>query len=155
MTCWSRQAQSAGQWHDAVRSSRLQSGIPLAINDAAMRAFTLSALPNGRAIAADANGKLTRMLDICSDISERERAEDARWRLNCELRAISSCHQTLMRAVDEQTLLDDICRIACDEAGYRMVWVGFAEDDDAKTVRPVASAGFDDGYLEQARDHLG
>jgi diguanylate cyclase (GGDEF)-like protein/PAS domain S-box-containing protein len=56
-----------------------------------------------------------------------------------------------MRAVDERTLLDDICRIICEEAGYRMVWVGFAEDDDAKTVRPVASAGFDDGYLEKAR----
>ena len=90
------------------------------------------------------------MLDICSDTSQREGAEDARWRLNRELRAISSCHQTLMRAVDEQTLLDDICRIACEEAGYHMVWVGFAEHDDAKSVRPVASAGFDDGYIAQA-----
>ncbi len=116
-----------------------------------MRGFPLSALPNGRAIAADANGKFTRMLDICGGISEQRRAEDALWRLNRELRAISSCHQTLMRAVDEQTLLDDICRIACDEAGYHMVWVGFAEDDDAKRVRPVAWAGFDDGYIEQAR----
>jgi len=116
-----------------------------------MRGFTLSALPIGRAIAADANGKFTRMLDICGGISEQRRAEDALWRLNRELRAISSCHQTLMRAIDEQTLLDDICRIACDEAGYHMVWVGFAEYDDAMTVRPVAWAGFDDGYIEQAR----
>ena len=90
------------------------------------------------------------MLDICSDISVREGAEDARWRFNRELRAIGSCHQTLMRAVDEQTLLDDICRIACEEAGYHMVWVGFAEQDDAKSVRPVASAGFDDGYIARA-----
>jgi putative methionine-R-sulfoxide reductase with GAF domain len=53
-----------------------------------------------------------------------------------------------MRAVDEQILLDDICRIVCEEAGYRTAWVGFAEHDEAKSVRPVASAGFDDGYLE-------
>jgi hypothetical protein len=55
-----------------------------------------------------------------------------------------------MRAVDEQALLDDICRIVCQEAGYRMAWVGFAEHDEAKTVRPVASAGFEEGYLERA-----
>ena len=88
-----------------------------------------------------------RMLDVRSDILEHERAEEALDRLNRELRAVSTCHKTLMRAVDEQTLLDDICRIVCEEAGYRMAWVGFAEHDEAKSVRPVASAGFDDGYL--------
>ncbi|CAG0964054.1 partial two-component system, NarL family, sensor histidine kinase EvgS, partial [Anaerolineae bacterium] len=40
--------------------------------------------------------------------------------------------------------------IICDEAGYRMAWVGYAENDDAKTVRPVAWAGFEDGYLASA-----
>jgi signal transduction histidine kinase/GAF domain-containing protein len=72
-------------------------------------------------------------------------------RLNRELRAISSCNQTLLRAVDEQTLLNDVCRIICDEAGYRLAWVGYAEHDDAKTVRPVAWAGFDSGYIANAR----
>ncbi|MEW5718618.1 MAG: PAS domain-containing protein [Chloroflexota bacterium] len=52
-----------------------------------------------------------------------------------------------MRAVDEQTLLNDICRIICDEAGYCMAWVGYPEQDAAKTVRPVAWAGVEDGYL--------
>jgi len=28
-----------------------------------------------------------------------------------------------------------------------LVWIGFAEDDEQKSVRPVASAGFDQGYL--------
>ena len=83
-------------------------------------------------------------------ITERKRAEEALHRLNRELRAISNCNQTLMRAEDEQTLLNDICRIVCDEAGYRMAWVGYAENDDAKTVRPVAWAGVEDGYLANA-----
>jgi hypothetical protein len=34
-----------------------------------------------------------------------------------------------MRAVDEQTLVHDICRIISDVAGYRMVWVGYPEND--------------------------
>ncbi len=88
------------------------------------------------------------MLDISAGIFAPEPAAEALARLNRELRAVSTCHQTLMRAKDEQTLLNDICRIVCDEAGYRMAWVGFAEQDEAKSVRPVASAGFDDGYLE-------
>ena len=29
-----------------------------------------------------------------------------------------------------------------------MVWIGLAEEDEGKTVRPVAQAGFEEGYLE-------
>jgi PAS domain S-box-containing protein len=86
--------------------------------------------------------------ELAWEIVERKRAEEAEHRLNRELRAISNCNQTLMRAVDGQTLLDDICRIICDEAGYRMAWVGYAGHDDARTVRPVAWAGPDSGFIE-------
>jgi diguanylate cyclase (GGDEF)-like protein/PAS domain S-box-containing protein len=91
------------------------------------------------------------MLDVGGEICAPGQSEEALARLNRELRAVSSCHQTIMRAADEQTLLNDVCRIVCEEAGYLMVWVGFAENDPAKTVRPVASAGFVDGYLDSAR----
>jgi len=85
------------------------------------------------------------------DITERRKAEDALHRLNRELRAISKCNQVLVRADNEQTLLNEICRIICDEADYRMAWVGYAEDDDARSIRYVARAGAEYGYLEQAR----
>jgi PAS domain S-box-containing protein len=88
-----------------------------------------------------------RIACILTDITERKQAEEAQCRLNRELRAISNCNQTLLRAVDEQTLLNDICRIVCDEAGYYMAWVGYAQHDEAKTLRPVAWAGVEDGYL--------
>jgi len=90
------------------------------------------------------------MLDASEDILAPGPAELPLSRLVRELRAISSCNQTLMRAVDEQTLLDDICRIVCRDAGYRMAWVGLAEHDEAKSVRSVAWAGFEDGYIERA-----
>lgn len=81
---------------------------------------------------------------------ERIQTERSLRRLNRELHAISSCHQSLMRAKDEQTLLGDICHIICDEAGYRMAWVGYIEHDADKTVRPVAWGGIEDGYLANA-----
>ena len=84
------------------------------------------------------------------EIAEHKRAEEALHRLNRELSAVSSCNQILMRAVDEQFLLDEICRIICDEAGYRMAWVGYAGNDDAKSVRPAAWAGVEEGYLAEA-----
>lgn len=60
---------------------------------------------------------------------------------------LRSAQRALLRAEDEGELLDLICRIAVDEAGYRLAWVGFAQDDPERTVRPVARAGYDAGYL--------
>jgi PAS domain S-box-containing protein len=68
-------------------------------------------------------------------------------RSNRELRAISNCNQLLLRATDEQSLLQEICRLVCEEAGYRVAWVGYAEHDEAKSVRPVAWSGVEEGYL--------
>jgi len=99
----------------------------------------------------DAAGTPQRMVGINYDLTERKQAEEIQRRLNRELRAISDCNQALMHAEDEQTLLNDVCRIICDEAGYRVAWVGYAEQDEAKTVRRAASAGVDDGYFAEAR----
>jgi len=58
------------------------------------------------------------------------------------------CNPALREAVDEHALLEDICRIAVESAGYRMAWVGYAEQDELKTVRPVAFAGPGEGFLD-------
>ncbi|PTY08876.1 hypothetical protein DB347_04710 [Opitutaceae bacterium EW11] len=84
-------------------------------------------------------------------IIQQRHAEASLRHLNREIRAISNCNQVLMRAVDESDLLRDICRIICREAGYCMAWVGYAENDAEKSVRPMAWDGVDDGYLANAR----
>ena len=76
-----------------------------------------------------------------------QQTSEALHRLNRELRAISNCNQVLLRATDEQSLLQEICRIVCEEAGYRVAWVGYAEHDEAKSVRPVAWTGAEEGHL--------
>ncbi|MFA6971002.1 MAG: PAS domain S-box protein [Gallionella sp.] len=97
------------------------------------------------------DGKPLRSFGTVHDITERKLDEEALQRLNRELRAISNCNQALMRAEDEQALLEDICRIVCEDAGYRMAWAGYTEHDEAKTIHPVAWAGFENGYLDQAK----
>jgi len=93
----------------------------------------------------DEQGRVLRWYGTRTDIEDRKRAEEALHRLNRELRALSECNQTLMRAIDEPTLLQKICRIVCEEAGYRVAWVGYAEHDEAKSVRPVAWTGTEEG----------
>jgi len=81
------------------------------------------------------------------DITQRKQAEAELRRINRTLRMLGECNQVLVRAGDETALLEAICRLIVEAGGYRMAWVGFAEQDEAKSVRPVAQAGFEAGYL--------
>ena len=99
-------------------------------------------------VLRNADGAFRYFLAIIGDITERKRAEEELRRVNRALRTVSECNQAMVRAPDEVTLLTDICRLLVEQGGYRMAWVGFAEQDEAKSVRPVAQAGFDEGYLD-------
>jgi len=95
--------------------------------------------------------QLTLIMEGMWRLLEGRRSQEALHRLNRELRAISNCNQALLRTQDEQTLLNDICHIVCDQAGYRMACVGYAEHDAGKTIRPAAWGGFDSGYIADAK----
>lgn len=84
------------------------------------------------------------------DITARKRVEQELRRVNRALRTISTGNQVIVRATEETRLLEDICGILVREGGYRMAWVGYAEHDEGKSVRPMAHAGFEDGYLQTA-----
>lgn len=67
------------------------------------------------------------------------------------LRMILECNQALVHIYDERQLIIEICRIINDVGGYRMAWVGFAESDDARSVRPFAAVGFGEDYVEKIK----
>ena len=64
------------------------------------------------------------------------------------LRALSTCTEAVMSAKDEVELLPLICRIIVEEADYRLAWFGLAQYNTELTVMPVASSGYEEGYLE-------
>ena len=67
------------------------------------------------------------------------------------LRTLSAGNRALLRAEDEQGLLREMCRVIVEIGGYHMAWVGYAENDPQKTIRPMAHHGFESGFFEVAR----
>jgi len=102
-------------------------------------------------IGKNAQGATTRLIGTMQDITESKQAEQTQLRLNRALRMLSECNTTLVHATDEPQLLSEICRLLVEQGGYRMAWVGFAEHDAEKTVRPVAQHGNDQAYLQGIR----
>lgn len=96
----------------------------------------------------DNDSKIIGALAIGRDITEHKRAELEIAHANRTLRMLSETNQALIHITDESILLNEICRIAVEVGGYRMAWVGFAEHNEAKSVRPMAHAGFESGYIE-------
>jgi PAS domain S-box-containing protein len=86
-----------------------------------------------------------------SEVAQRQKAEADLQRTNRVLQMLSACNEALVRLDDEHRLMQEICWIAVEIGGYRMAWVGLADNDADRRVRPVASVGFERGYLESAR----
>jgi PAS domain S-box-containing protein len=101
-----------------------------------------------RNVEFDRQGTALLKIGHLIDMTERKLAEEHLKKLNRDLLTISNCNQALLRATNEMELLSDICHIIVKIGGYRMAWVGYAEDDPEKNVRPVASAGHEEGYLD-------
>jgi len=70
-------------------------------------------------------------------------------RTNRALSILSSCGKVITNAKSEEQLLNEACHLIVALGDYRMAWVGYAENDEKKTVRPVAQRGYEDGYLER------
>ncbi|MCR4345697.1 MAG: EAL domain-containing protein [Sulfuricaulis sp.] len=91
-------------------------------------------LPHG----AEELGQLARIFDDMAAAMQR---------INRSLKTMSAGNRAVVRANNEQMLLAEMCRIIVEIGGYRLAWVGYAEQNQNKTVRPMAQAGYEEGYL--------
>ena len=83
------------------------------------------------------------------DLKVRLRTSELR-HANQALRMLGACGEAIIHAADEHALMQQICRTIVEIGDYRLAWIGYAENDPARLVRPVAYVGFEDGYLEQS-----
>ena len=105
-------------------------------------------------------GKLERVVGIARDITESKRAALALASTHRALQMLSRSSIAINRVHDEDGLLAEVCRVAVEAGGYRMAWVGYAQDDEEKSILPVAYAGEELGYLSSIKlywsaDHPG
>jgi PAS domain S-box-containing protein len=87
---------------------------------------------------------------IAVDITKRKQAEISLIKSNRALAALSAVNHSLVHSNEEHELLLAVCQAIVRQSNYRMAWVGYLEQDTAKTIRPVAQDGFEEGYLGQA-----
>lgn len=85
------------------------------------------------------------------ELSEKKLAEERLQAVNRALRTTMAASQALTSAEGEHELLHEICKAVVEVGGYRFVWVGFAEQSGGKSVTPVASAGYEKGFLESVK----
>lgn len=105
----------------------------------------------GKVVAWDAAHQPLRMIGIHMDISERKQAEAKLQHAHRALATLSAVNKHLVHADNEQQLLQSVCEAIVRQQGYRMSWVGYVQHDAASSIRCMAHAGHEDGYLDTMR----
>jgi len=84
---------------------------------------------------------------LLARLGRGRRAVEARIRaLNRLYAVLGEVNQAIVHERDLPRLYERICRIIVERGELRMAWIGVL-DDVTRTVRPVAHAGVEDGYL--------
>ncbi|MCK5719436.1 MAG: PAS domain S-box protein, partial [Thiomargarita sp.] len=88
---------------------------------------------------------------ITSNITEQKKSQQILKKLNKAFKALTECRQILIHAKDEDTLLHEICQVLVHDIGYCLVWIGFAQQDENKTVIPISQCGYEKDYLRDIK----
>ena len=110
---------------------------PLHIRDGSIRQIEWFAKP-----LANADGKLTAVLAIGQDITERQQAEE---RLAQFARA-----KGILAGVDRRDCpprrpagtVEEICRVAVEAGGFKLAWVGMVSPEDRSAVAQAGTTGY-------------
>src|SRR5450830_804030 len=96
---------------------------------------------------------LARHNDILEEQVSARTAELLKGKLTLEhanraLAALSEVNRSLIRATGNNELLQDICDAIVRQCSYRLAWVGYVQHDESKSIKIMARAGHDKGYLD-------
>jgi GAF domain-containing protein len=82
-------------------------------------------------------------------VTQRDAAWESLRKVNRALKTLSSGNEVLVRATEENKLLQEMCRVVVAVGGYHVAWVGYAQQDEQKTVLPMAQYGIAADLLGQ------
>jgi diguanylate cyclase (GGDEF)-like protein/PAS domain S-box-containing protein len=91
-----------------------------------------------------------RIDGIATDITERVRQQHKILRLSRMERVLSGVNSAIVRIRDRDPLLREACRIAVEDGGFALAWVGLV-DRGTLEIRPRAWVGDERGVLSRLR----
>ena len=71
-----------------------------------------------------------------NDITEHQRAEERIALLSRVQAVLAGIDRAIVHVPDRQKLLDEVCRVAVEEGGFKLAWIGMVAPDGS--VQPVA-----------------
>lgn len=130
-------AEVMERWRGSLATAEpFEMEFPLRGADGQFRIFLTRAVP-----IKDSRGALVQWFGTNTDVHELKRAESEMLRSNRALKMLSASNEALIRADQESVLLSAVCDIAAGIGGYGLAWVGFANEDEAKTIEIRAQSG--------------
>jgi PAS domain S-box-containing protein len=75
------------------------------------------------------------------------KSEERLMKLNRVLLAHNKSNQARLKIKNEKEYLNEVCKIIAEVCEHPMVWIGFSSNDEEKSVKPVAYAGFEPEYI--------
>lgn len=133
----------------------LLSGVPEEIEEKIILRGEEKFIHTSKVAISDIKGELIGILGIFWDITDRKIQEHRIIKLNRFYKFISEINQAIVKAIDNKSLFDEVCRISVVFGNFRFAWIGLLDEELQKIV-PVASYGHENGYLDiiqQARNY--
>jgi diguanylate cyclase (GGDEF)-like protein/PAS domain S-box-containing protein len=100
---------------------------------------------------AQRTGERRTIVTLVRDITERKEAEARIIRLNRVHAVLTGINTLIVRVPSRDELFVEACRIATEQGGFPMIWMGMVDRATMKIV-PMAAVGISEEFLEFVRE---
>lgn len=107
---------------------------------------------NRAAPVLDASGKVSAVVEVVREITDRKEAEEKTARFRDLYAAISHTNKSIIQCRNRRELFDNICRIAVEFGGFSLAIIAMLKDDGS--VTSIAHHGIASGYLDSLVVHI-
>jgi diguanylate cyclase (GGDEF)-like protein/PAS domain S-box-containing protein len=111
-------------------------------------------LENNAIPLLDETGIVIGYRGVARDITQRRLQQERIARLSRIQAVLSGINSTIVRVRERSELFRESCRIAVQQGGFRMAWIGSVEPGAMRAL-PLVWEGFDHGYLGEVGSALG
>jgi diguanylate cyclase (GGDEF)-like protein/PAS domain S-box-containing protein len=96
----------------------------------------------------DSLGNVVGYRGVARDITHHRSQQERIARLSRIQAVLSGINSTIVRVRERRELLRETCRIAVQQGGFRMAWIGLVEPGAMKAT-PYVWEGFEEGFLQE------